>query len=475
MEMLALATLEARRRGMDPALILRQAMNQRAEMHQYRPRGNLVALFEAKESEVLVCGPAGTGKSRAVLERIVSLLRQYPRSRALIVRKTRESLTESGLVTLEDKVLGPTHPAVVNGPQRRNRQHYTLEGGSEIVVGGMDKPGKIMSTEYDFIYPQEAIEFTENDLESLTTRLRNGRMPFQQLVADTNPDKPTHWLKLRCDAGKMRLIESRHEDNPVLWDAASRAWTKRGIDYIAKLDALSGARKLRLRYGRWAQSEGVVYPEYDSVIHLKDRFEIPREWLRFRAVDFGYTNPFVCAWWAIDPDGRMYRYREIYRTKRTVKVHAGEIKRLEAHVERGRWEEMSEAEREEAWAQSDERVSETVCDHDAEDRATLSENGIGTNAAHKEVSRGLEAVRERLKCAGDGKPRIFFLRDSLVETDPDLAEAKKPLCTEQEFDGYVWSKATGDKGEAPVKADDHGMDMTRYAVMFADRYLGSIF
>jgi phage terminase large subunit len=136
---------------------------------------------------------------------------------------------------------------------------------------------------------------------------------------------------------------------------------------------------------------------------------------------------------------------------------------------------MSEADQETAWAASDERVSETVCDHDAEDRATLTENGIGTNTAHKEVSRGLEAVRGRLQRAGDGKPRIFFLRDSLIETDPDLAEAKKPTCTEQEFDGYVWSKATGEKGEAPVKVDDHGMDATRYAVMFADRYLGGIF
>jgi predicted transcriptional regulator len=39
-------------------------------------------------------------------------------------------------------------------------------------------------------------------------------------------------------------------------------------------------------------------------------------------VDFGYTNPFVMQWWAEDPDGRLYLYREIYRTRRLVEDHA---------------------------------------------------------------------------------------------------------------------------------------------------------
>ena len=42
-------------------------------------------------------------------------------------------------------------------------------------------------------------------------------------------------------------------------------------------------------------------------------------------------------------------------------------------------------------------------------------------------------------------------------------EAKKPVCTDQEIDGYVWAnKATK---EEPVKENDHGMDTMRYAVM----------
>ena len=31
------------------------------------------------------------------------------------------------------------------------------------------------------------------------------------------------------------------------------------------------------------------------------------------SVDFGFTNPIVIQWWAEDPDGRLYLYRELYR------------------------------------------------------------------------------------------------------------------------------------------------------------------
>ena len=93
---------------------------------------------------------------------------------------------------------------------------------------------------------------SEDDWESLTTRLRNGAMPYQQLLADTNPDAPTHWLKRRCDAGRTLLLESRHEDNPSVT-----------ADYLARLDRLTGARLWRLRHGRWVSAEGVVYEGWD--------------------------------------------------------------------------------------------------------------------------------------------------------------------------------------------------------------------
>jgi PBSX family phage terminase large subunit len=367
--------------------------------------------------------------------------------RGLIVRKTRESLTESALVTFEEKVL-PEGSSIALGPQRRLRQAYHYPNGSEIVIGGMDKPSKVMSTEFDFIYPQEAIELSEHDWESLTTRLRNGVMPYQQIVGDTNPDAPTHWLKRRADRGATVFLESRHEDNPVLWDGRRADWTDIGSVYIEKLDALTGARKPRLRFGKWVQAEGVVYEGWDRAIHLIGRFDIPASWRRVRAVDFGYTNPFICLFFAVDPDGRMYLYREIYHTQRTVADHAKQIK------------ELSQGERFEA----------TVADHDAEDRATLHQNGILTIPAHKAITPGIQAVAERLRIAGDGKPRLYIFNDALVERDPALVESKKPCCTAEEFDAYSWPKGQDGKAvkEVPVDKDNHGMDAMRYEVAYLD-------
>ncbi len=245
------------------------------------------------------------------------------------VAKDAESLTESALVTFEEKVLPEGHPALATGGQRRVRQAYRYGNGSTIVVGGLDKPGKVMSTEYDVVYVQEAIELQEEAWEAVTTRLRHGRLPYQQLMADTNPDRPTHWLKCRCDAGVTRLLESRHQDNPTLWDG--KDWTPAGRTYISKLDALTGPRKQRLRFGRWVQAEGVVYDGWDAALHAIAPLDVPAAWTRYWSVDFGYTNPFVCQWWAKDPDGRLYLYREYYRAARSCggrgEGHAGPVRR----------------------------------------------------------------------------------------------------------------------------------------------------
>lgn len=399
-------------------------------------RGAALGMMLCKEPGILIDGPAGTGKTRGVLEKVYACANKYAGMRALLVRKTRASLTESVLVTWESKVVLPQDPCL-KGPGRAHRQAYQFTNGSTVVVGGMDNADRVMSTEYDLIAFFEATEGTEDDAEKLMTRLRNGVMPYQQIVFDCNPGAPTHWLKRWADAGRLRRFSSRHEDNPSVTG-----------EYLAVLDGLTGHRHARLRLGLWAAAEGVVYPEWDASVHLIDRFDIPQSWRRFRSIDFGYTNPFVCQWWAVDGDGRMYLYRELYRSQRTVRDHAREIIRL------------SEGE----------HIEATVTDHDAEDRATLDQEGIGSIPAKKDVTVGIQAVAARLRRAGDGKPRLCVLRDSLVSPDPAMREAKRPTCTAEEFDGYCWAETKEGRPvkEEPVKVDDHGMDALRYAVMYLD-------
>lgn len=423
--------------------------------HRYTPQGAAQALFAYRGDEVILSGPAGTGKSLACLERLNALALMNPGMRGLIIRKTQVSMTNTALVTFTSKVIPEAVKAGIvhwYGGSAQEAAGYRYSNGSVINVGGMDKPTKVMSSDYDAIYVQEAIELTEADWDALTTRLRNGMITFQQLFGDTNPDTEIHWLNQRCNAGKTLKLESRHEDNPMLWDAAAKDWTVRGKAYIGKLDNLVGVRFLRLRKGLWVAAEGMVYEDWDPAIHLVDRFPIPQSWERIWAVDFGYKHPFVLQCWARDHDGRLFRYREIFMTNRLVEDHARQI--LSIVAPDGKWIEP--------------KPTNIICDHDAEDRATLEKHlGLGTIPAHKTKSDGIQAVQARFRVAEDGKPRITFLRDSLVERDQLLVDAKKPTCTEEEIPGYVWNP----EKDEPVKRDDDGCDTTRYAV--ADSDLGA--
>lgn len=407
-------------------------------------RGGNLATQECNEDEVVNVGPAGTGKTFAHLVKINRRCWQYPGLRVLIVRKVKADLAESVLVTLERDVLGADNP-ICQGVTRQHRAAYRYPNGSIIVMSGMDKPGSVLSSEWDIIYVAETTQITQNDWEMLGMRIARGSdYPFPQLIGDTNPDRPDHWLKKRIDTGVTRGFTTTLQDNPAMYTEDGEL-TTRGQRYMSRLSRLSGMRRLRYVEGKWSQAEGAIYDLFSESIHVIDAFDIPADWRRYRVVDFGYTNPFVCQWWAEDNDGRLYLYREIYHTKRTVEDHTNQIVKL------------SEGE----------RISATVADHDAEDRETMRRYGVDTIAAKKDVSTGIDAVISRMKLQGDGKPRLFIMRGALVETDPDLIDDKRPHCTQSEVGGYVWSDKA--KKEQPVKEHDHGLDAMRYLVMHVDK------
>jgi phage terminase large subunit len=395
---------------------------------------------------------------------------KYPRARGLIVRATLVSLGSTGLVTWREHVvpeLLDAKQAWFYGGSTEEAAQYRYTNGSSVTIGGMDKPTKIMSSEYDLAYVQEAIELQPAGWEAITSRLRNGRMPYQQLLADTNPSHPAHWLKQRCDRGDCVELLSRHRDNPRLYDRNGQL-TPFGVAYMRKLDRLTGARKLRLRDGLWVASEGQIFDEFDPAIHVVAPFPIPDSWPRYWVIDFGFTNPFVCQWWAEDPDGRLYMYREIYRTKRLVEEHAvaimDQVSRLDpGYVHRG--SDRRRAADGRVWTEP--MPQAIICDHDAEGRATLErEVRMASRAAKKDVRDGLQVVQSRLKLAGDGRPRMYLMSGALVQVDTELLDALKPTCTVEEIPGYIW--ADGAKKEEPVKENDHGCDTMRYICMERD-------
>ena len=404
-------------------------------------QGAMITLWECLDQEVLVEGPAGTAKTRTILELLDFTARKYPTARILIVRKTRASMTHSVMATFERFV---RHDDV---RFHTTDQSYKYPNGSIIAVGGLDKAVKILSSEWDIVYCNEANELTENEHEIITTRLRAGIVPHPQIISDCNPDVSSHWLNLRANTDRMTRVVTRHEDNPLFYDIATHSYTEEGKRYIeGVLDKLTGVRFLRYRKGIWAAREGLVYDEFDRAVHLITRDRVPELKTYYRAVDFGYTNPFVCQWWGLDHDGRLYMFRELYYSQRTVKVHSQQINRYT------------------------ESVRATVADHDAEDRATMQENGIITQPANKPIMRGIDLVKERLKVQGDGKPRLYLVEDALIEVDNELKKKGLPTSTFDEFGSYCWpdSKQHHNEKETPVDAYNHGMDALRYMVMHID-------
>lgn len=407
-------------------------------------QGAMIQIWECLDQEVLAEGPAGTAKTRTILEVLDFVARKYAKARILIVRKTRASMTQSVMETYERFVQrDDVHFHTTD-------QEYRYPNKSIIAVGGMDKPTKILSSEWDVIYWNEATEGTQNEWEILSTRLRGGIVPYQQLIADCNPDVANHWLNQRAATAKMTRIVTRHEDNPRYWDAVKGEYTEEGKRYVTGvLDKLSGVRYLRYRKGVWAAREGLVYEGFDRAVHVIRRDQLPTLRTRYRAIDFGFSNPFACQWWGMDYDGRMYLYKEIYYTQRTVRVHAEQINILSGG----------------------ESVFETVTDHDAEDRATLDENGIYSIPAKKAIRPGIDALTERLKIQGDGKPRLYIVEDALVEIDLSLRDKGLPTCTLEEFGSYSWPSSKPDRNdkEVPIDAYNHGMDAARYMAMHLEQ------
>lgn len=390
---------------------------------------------------MLLTGSAGGGKSRLAAEKVHGFLLRYPKAMGLMLRKIRQSMTNSTVLFMDREIIGDD-PKVRHYPSKL-RFEYT--NGSILAYGGManeEQREQIRSIGaaggVDIVWMEEATGFTENDYNEVLARMRGKAAPWTQVILSTNPDIPTHWIYLRLlVGGEARVFKSTALDNP-----------SNPKSYIEILSKLTGILRDRLVLGLWKQAEGAVYDTYDPTVHVVDLRPMPDDWRRFRCVDFGYTNPFVCQWWAVDGDGRMYLYREIYHTGCIVEDHAKQIVSLS----------------------QGERIEATVCDHDAEDRATLERHGVPTMAAKKPVTLGIQAVANRLRVAGDDRPRLYLLRDALVERDRELARLYKPLCTIDEFPAYVWQESRDGKPvkEEPVKVNDHGMDAVRYAVMYLD-------
>ncbi len=412
---------------------------------------------------MLLEGPAGTGKSRAAAEYIRYYCEKTPGVLVLVFRKTRVSLNDSWLRTWESEVLGDDHPVVQNGPSRAHRASYKFPNGSEVVLGGMDNPTRLFSTQYDLAYANEATELTEDEFQSIHRALRRQIGPYRQLIADCNPDAENHWLNQRAIRGDIHRIRTVHKDNPACTP-----------EYLTRLSKLRGVMRRRLYLGEWVSAEGLIWENYDPNLHLVERFHdgepvIPRMVWHFGSMDFGWRDPGVLQVWGVDEERRMYRLVEIYRCEMQLEWWANQVKRL----------------------YDDYNLQAVVCDPSRPDMIALINERLGwrrgmnldfiarpadnrrkgSRSNSKTTMGGLDMVRWGLEPDESGIPRILIIRDAHECYPCPVAEKKNVVSLEDEIQSYVWAPPSPTKPDVVIEepkpgVPDHACDAMRYAAMF---------
>jgi hypothetical protein len=93
-------------------------------------------------------------------------------------------------------------------------------------------------------------------------------------------------------------------------DAARRQWVdepKKNRDYKALREGMARY------YGMPHEASGQVIDNFNRKVHLIDRFDIPEEWSKYRAVDHGRVNPTAMLNVAVSPEGNLVFYQEYYQ------------------------------------------------------------------------------------------------------------------------------------------------------------------
>jgi hypothetical protein len=271
-------------------------------------------------------------------------------------------------------------------------------------------------------------EQCKSDSEGIWTEIQARLMDKNGFSAQSmTPIIPQIWLEERIEALPVT-------DEVFYADLNDNRKSRGGYIDDREIDELiaewpAEIRETRIK-GRFAAFFGAVYKTFNRAAHVIRPFEIPTDWPRYRAIDWGFNNPFVCLWLARDPDKRWYVYAEHYQARETLAYHAERIKQISGA----------------------EKYRVTWADHDSQDRCEFRSMGINTMPAKKDIHLGIEAVQAALKVQGDGKPRLFIF--------------KTCRNTSKEVPGYKWAEGTESKDpkDEPLKVNDHTCDCLRYAI-----------
>lgn len=289
-------------------------------------KGPQTDFLAANEDEVLFAGARGGGKSYAL---IIDPIRYCDNKnfRALVIRKTMPELRQ--LIGWAKDIYFDAYPGT---KWKEQEKIFIFPSGAKVEFGHLETDSDVdryRGQEYTWIGVDEITLFgNEESIDRLLGSLRTTDGALKTYFrATSNPNGPGRaWVKrrfvdkalsgqryekvLETSLGPMtktgKWINSMTEDNPIL--------LSKNPQYLAWLESLPENLRKAWRYGDWNVAEGVAFPDFFYPTHVVKPFEIPQNWLKFRACDWGFTSMAVCLWFTADEDGNIYIYRE-YKTK----------------------------------------------------------------------------------------------------------------------------------------------------------------
>lgn len=305
----------------------------------------------------------------------------------------------------------------------------------------------------------------------MKARLRGANVviPNKRIRASANPGGPGHhwvreyWKIDEYPLGSHQFIADDGSGMSRLFIKARLKDNKIGISndpgYEQRLEGAGSESFVRaIKDGDWSVIEGAYFSEFSESRHVVRPIELPAQWTRFRAMDWGSSKPFSVGWYAVSdgslrqfPAGAIIKYREWYGMKERqpnvgLKLTAEQIRTGLKVV--GQKDIPGIVDREKG-----EKIAYGVIDPSAfqEDGgpsiASRMAPVIWRPADNKRVP-GWDQVRGRL-VGEHGKPMIYFF-STCIHTIRTL-----PMVQHD----------SGKPEDVDTDSEDHAADETRYACM----------
>ena len=199
-------------------------------------------------------------------------------------------------------------------------------GGGTVAFRNLDDASKYQSAEFAAVGVDE---LTKNEYETflfLRTRMRWPGIDDVKFLAASNPGDVGHgWVKKifldkqfedgETEQEQFSYLPATAYDNPHLSKM-----------YFNQLTSLPEKLRKAFLEGNWDIFAGQVFTEWSRTHHiLKAAPIIEKAWNKFFCVDWGYTNPCAVYWCAVNNDGKVIVYRELYVTGKTAREIAYDI------------------------------------------------------------------------------------------------------------------------------------------------------